>query len=161
MLCCCGTFYIFLINFVLGEVLEVLGFFRRKAREMRGFLLLALALTAAVALESKPSPDLVITSADRSVYEKLCTKIGILNFDSCQTCVEKLNVELTLHPEIVLKLPSSVVFCRSLDMSTQLVKQSVKMVVQNGGKQPTKVVHFLVDPAHQSQVIHIEAKVSY
>ena len=44
-------------------------------------------------------------------------------------------------------------------MSTQLVKQSVKMVVQNGGKQPTKVVHFLVDPAHQSQVIHIEAKV--
>ena len=45
-------------------------------------------------------------------------------------------------------------------MSTQLVKQSVKMVVQNSGKQPTKVVHFLVDPAHQSQVIHIEAKVS-
>jgi len=101
-----------LVDFVLGEVLEVVAFFPRKAREMRGFLLLALAVTAAMALESKPSPDLVITSADRS-----------------------------------------------LDMSTQLVKQSVKMVVQNGGKQPTKVVHFLVDPAHQSQVIHIEAKV--
>merc|ERR1712038_1264319 len=86
-------------DFVLGKVLEVVAFFPRKAREMRGFLLLALAVTAAMALESKPSPDLVITSADRS-----------------------------------------------LDMSTQLVKQSVKMVVQNGGKQPT-------------QVIHIEAKV--
>ena len=72
MLCCCGTF---LIDFVLGEVLEVVAFFPRKAREMRGFLLLALAVTAAMALESKPSPDLVITSADRSVG-KVSTKVG-------------------------------------------------------------------------------------
>ena len=144
-----------MIDFVLGEVLEVVAFFPRKAREMRGFLLLALAVTAAMALESKPSPDLVITSADRSVG-KVSTKIG-----TCETGLQKLNFELTQR---AARAPNSSLpwsFCRSLDMSTQLVKQSVKMVVQNGGKQPTKVVHFLVDPAHQSQVIHIEAKVSY
>ena len=80
MLCCCGTF---LIDFVLGEVLVVVAFFLRKAREMRGFLLLALALTTAMALESKPSPDLVITSADRSVGQ-VSTKIGTC--ESCETC---------------------------------------------------------------------------
>ena len=146
-----------MIDFVLGEVLEVVAFFPRKAREMGGFLLLALAVTAAMALESKPSPDLVITSADRSVV-KVSTKIG--TYESCETCLQKLNFELTQR---AARAPNSSVswsFCRSLDMSTQLVKQSVKMVVQNSGKQPTKVVHFLVDPAHQSQVIHIEAKVS-
>ena len=81
-----------LIDFVLGEVLEVVAFFPRKAREMRGFLLLALAVTAAMALESKPSPDLVITSADRSVG-KVSMKIGTC--ESCETCLQILNFKLT------------------------------------------------------------------
>ena len=83
-----------MIDFALGEVLEVVAFYPRKAREMRGFLLLALAVTAAMALESKPSPDLVITSADRSVG-KVSTKISTCDCESRETCLQKLNFELT------------------------------------------------------------------
>ena len=48
---------------------------------------------------------------------------------------------------------------RTLDMSSQLVKSSVKATLVNGGAKPVKTVHWAVDPAYAGHVTHIAASV--
>ena len=48
---------------------------------------------------------------------------------------------------------------RTLDMSSQLVKSSVKATLVNGGAKPVKTLHWAVDPAYAGHVTHIAASV--
>ena len=48
---------------------------------------------------------------------------------------------------------------RTLDMSSQLVKSSVKATLVNGGAKPVKTLHWAVDPTYAGHVTHIAASV--
>jgi len=73
---------------------------------------------------------------------------------SCGLLASSFAATVTVNPDLNVKSLD-----RTIDMTTQLVKMSHKVTLENKGKSPAKTFLFSIDPSLRSKVAHIGATV--